>query len=250
LGDSLRRQLDGTTAYCTANNLELVETIRDEGFSGYHATHRRRGALGRFVKRFEAGEIKPGGVFIAEAFDRVTREPVRKAAQLFLTLINGGMDVHMLIIGVTFTAASIDRNVGELYMAIGMMVGAHGESHTKSNREREAWIARRNGGLGRNGVPSNLFPGWIIKTPKGPQLDRAKAKTGHRIRRLVATMACGQIAKLLNDEGVPLFNDRKRSREQPVWTNDMIQKFIRGRQTLGEQAIGRYKMSPTPTPAT
>ena len=61
-------------------------TIRDEGLSGYHGVHRKRGALGRFVKRFLAGEISAGGVFICEAFDRFTREAPRVAQQLFLTL--------------------------------------------------------------------------------------------------------------------------------------------------------------------
>jgi hypothetical protein len=36
LGDGARRQYARTIAYCEEHNLELVETIRDEGMSGFH----------------------------------------------------------------------------------------------------------------------------------------------------------------------------------------------------------------------
>ena len=49
------------------------------------------------------------------------------------------------------------------------------------------------------------------------------------------------MAKLFNDEGVPTLNTRKRpGRARPMWDKTAIHKIIRGRQVLGEQAIGRY----------
>lgn len=250
LGDSARRQYERAVAYCEANNLELVETIRDEGKSGLHGIHRKRGAFGRFVRRFLRGEIQVD-VFIAEAFDRFTREPVRIAQQLFLSLINGdeythgGLEVVTLIDGKRYTAESIDRNVGELYTSIALMLGAHMESKNKGDRIHEVWNApngRRNGGIGKEtGLPSNIFPAWIVKTKQGPKLDRAKAGTLHRIRKLVETTGCEQMAKSFNDEGVPTLNTRKRpGRITPLWDKTAIQKIVRGRQVLGEQAIGRY----------
>lgn len=75
LGDSLRRQLEGASAktYCNQHDLELVESIRDEGKSGYHGAHRKKRAFGRFVKRCASGGEIPPGVFICEGFDRFTR---------------------------------------------------------------------------------------------------------------------------------------------------------------------------------
>jgi DNA invertase Pin-like site-specific DNA recombinase len=251
LGDSARRQYDRTVTYCEANNLELVETIRDEGMSGLHGVHRKKGAFGRFVKRFLAGEIPADGVFICEGFDRFTREPVRIAQQLFLSLINGdenthgGLEVVTLIDGKRYTAESIDHNVGELYTSIALMLGAHMESKNKGDRIHEGWNApngRRNGGIGKEtGLPSNNFPAWIVKTKQGPELDKAKARTLNRICKLIETMGCEQMAKRFNDEGVPTLNTRKRpGRAALLWDKTAIQKMIRGRQVLGEQAIGRY----------
>ena len=250
LGDSARRQYERAVAYCEANNLELVETIRDEGMSGLHGIHRKKGAFGRFVRRFLRGEIQVD-VFIAEAFDRFTAKPVRIAQQLFLSLINGdesthgGLEVVTLIDGKRYTAESIDHNVGELYTSIALMLGAHIESKNKGDRIHEVWNApngRRNGGIGKEtGLPSNVFPAWIAKTKQGPKLDKAKAVTLHRIRKLVETKGCDQMAKLFNDEGVPTLNTRKRpGRARPMWDKTAIHKIIRGRQVLGEQAIGRY----------
>jgi DNA invertase Pin-like site-specific DNA recombinase len=246
LGDSARRQYAATLAYCVSHNLELLETVRDEGKSGLHGVHRRKGAFGRFVKRFLSGDLAPDAVFIAEAFDRFTREPPRIAQQLFLSLINGGMDVVTLMDGQHYSADSIDRNVGQLFMSIGLMLGAHMESKNKGTRTREAWDApkgRRNGGIGKEtGLPSNIFPGWINKTRSGPKLDQAKAKTLHRIRKLLPDMGLEQMAKLFNDEGVPPLSTRKRpGRDKPLWDKTTIQKIIRGRQVLGEQQIGRYQ---------
>jgi hypothetical protein len=250
LGDSKRRQLEATAAFCVANTLDLVESILDEGLSGYHGVHRKRGALGRFVKRFQDGEIPPGGVFIAEAFDRLSREPPRIAQQLFLTLINGGMDVHLTISGNTFTQKSIDANVGELFMAIGMMIGAHQESHNKAGREREAWKTRHVDPAMNivpywfdkfcNGLPVSGFKGLPKNSAFEVKPNAEKVAIIQRIFRDILTMGVEKLAKTLNDEGVPVLCARKRSRGIAVWDKTPLCTLIRGRQVLGEQAIGKY----------
>ena len=231
---------DRSVAYCEANNLELIETIRDEGLSGYHGVHRKRGAFGRFVKRFLAGEIPPGGVFIAEAFDRFTREPPRIAQQLFLQLINGGLDVVTLIDGQVYTAGTIDANAGQLFLSIGLMMGAHAESKHKADRIRETWIGRHAGKNGKEtGVASGVYPGWIVKTPNGPQLDKPKQRTLKRIAKMLLTSGTMEIAKKFNTEGVPTLTGRKRPRGYPTWNHATISALIRGRQVLGEVEIGK-----------
>jgi hypothetical protein len=136
---------------------------------------------------------------------------------------NGGLVVVTLIDGKRYSAESIDPNVGELFTSIGLMLGAHMESKNKGDRIHEGWDApktgRRNGGMGKKtGLPNNLYPAWIIKTPDGPKLDKAKVKTLHRIRTLLPPMGLEAIAKLLNDEGIPPLNCRKRpGRAVPLW---------------------------------
>jgi DNA invertase Pin-like site-specific DNA recombinase len=232
-GDSLRRQIDRTRKYCEAHNLTLIESIVDEGMSGYHGVHRKKGAFGRFVKRFQGGEIPPGGVFIAEGFDRITREPPRVAQALFLELINGGLDVVTLIDGQHYSAASLDANIGQLFMSIGLMLGAHAESKNKADRIRETWKKRRTD-------MTNNFPSWIVKTDTKPELDPAKKKVIKRIFKMVLEMGIGGICQKLNDEKEPIFDHRKRKRGVELWDKSQVRRLIRGRQVLGEQEVGQY----------
>src|ERR1700739_3092496 len=91
LANSLRRQVERTAAYCAEHGLTLDESLRDEGLSGYHGVHRKRGALGRFLARVKAGEIERGSVLVVEAFDRMSRQTPREAQEQFLSLINAGI---------------------------------------------------------------------------------------------------------------------------------------------------------------
>jgi DNA invertase Pin-like site-specific DNA recombinase len=234
LGDSLRRQLERTRQYCEKNDLTLVESIRDEGKSGYHGVHRKRGAFGRFVERFRRGEIPPGGVFIAEAFDRFTREPPHVAQALFLELINGCLDVVTLMDGQHYSAQLLDANIGQLFMSIGLMLGAHQESKNKADRIREGWKGRR------KNMQTNIYPSWFMNTEKGRVIDPAKQKIIKRIFRQIHEMGVGQLADLLNGEQAPTLNNRRRRRGKLLRDKMTIQKLIRGRQVLGEQQVGRY----------
>jgi len=189
-------------------------------------------------------------VFICEGFDRFTREPVRIAQQLFLSLINGdpdkgivGLEVVTLIDGKRYSADSIDRNVGELYTSIALMLGAHMESRNKGDRIREGWNApngRRNGGIGKKtGVANGIYPAWITKTKDGPELDKAKQNIIKRIFRMILTMGTMEIAKRLNAEGVPTLTSRKCRRGFNAWQHASISALIRGKQVLGLQPVGR-----------
>lgn len=228
LGDSLRRQLERTAAYCAEHGLILDESLTDQGLSGYHGTHRKRGALGRFLARVKVGEIPRGSVLIVEAFDRMSRQTPREAQEQFLSLINAGIEIVTLIDGQRFSAQSVDANAGQLFMSIGMMMGAHAESANKADRVRESWKKRR-GSLTIN------VPGWIIKTENGMELDSVKAEIIRRIFRDVLTMGIEKLVKKLNTEGTPILSLRK---QQSAWAP--MGQLIRGRQVLGFQEICHF----------
>ena len=155
LGDSLRRQTERTAAYCVEHGLDLDETLRDEGVSGFRGKHvGRRGALGRFLARVKAGEIPRGSVLIVEAFDRLSRQTPREALAQFLDLINAGIVVVTLIDGQQFDKTTVDANVGQIFLSIGLMLGAHSESKTKSDRVRASWGARRE-------KITRMIPAWL-----------------------------------------------------------------------------------------
>ena len=140
--DSLRRQIEATAAYCAAQNppLELDEDLRDPGWSAYTSKHIKAGALGGFLERLDSKQpnrIPADSTLIIEAKDRLNRATPREALPVFLDIINAGVTIVSLRDGQRYDMASTDANMGQLYMSIGLMFGAHADSQNKSARVSE-----------------------------------------------------------------------------------------------------------------
>lgn len=95
-GDSLRRQIERSAEYARAHGLELDHSLRDLGVSGFKGANRHFGALARFLTLVEAAKIERGSYLLVESLDRLSREEVLKALQLFLAIIHGGITVVTL----------------------------------------------------------------------------------------------------------------------------------------------------------
>src|SRR5271154_2896146 len=88
-GDSLRRQLEATKAYCERNNLLLDESLdlRDLGVSAFKGRNSTKGSLGRFIDLCERGEVAPGSALVVESLDRISRQSPRRAVALLSSLL-------------------------------------------------------------------------------------------------------------------------------------------------------------------
>jgi DNA invertase Pin-like site-specific DNA recombinase len=234
-GDSARRQLEATRKYCAEHNLELDEELRDEGLSGYKGIHRKKGALGRFLNRVQAGEIERGSRLIVEAFDRLSRQTPREALQQFLDIINAGIVIVTLIDQQRFDAASVDANIGQLFLSIGMMFGAHSDSKNKASRVKASWVPRRS-------RLTRMTPTWIRISADGADYE-VIPQCRIILERIFTECRDGigldRIAKRLNQDGVPCFSSRKRT--SAGWYDSYLRKIITGREVLGYVQIGEYK---------
>lgn len=74
MGHSEQRQLEAAEAWAKRKGLQLYEQKIDRGLSGYHGLHRKKGALGNFLKQVEEGLIPPGSILLVENIDRLSRE--------------------------------------------------------------------------------------------------------------------------------------------------------------------------------
>src|SRR5437763_647341 len=90
-GDSLRRQLELSRDYASRNDLELDETFRDAGISAYRGRNRHEGALANFIAQIDAGTIKAGSYLLVESLDRLSRQEVLTALELFTGIIRRGI---------------------------------------------------------------------------------------------------------------------------------------------------------------
>src|SRR5690242_20451651 len=87
LGDSKRRQLDGTAKWAAEVGVELVDHYSDLGISAFRGQNRRDTAdLARFLELVRLGKIERGHWLFIECLDRLSREEVLTALNLFTSL--------------------------------------------------------------------------------------------------------------------------------------------------------------------
>src|SRR5579871_5365899 len=92
-GDSIRRQREWSSKYAAKKGWPLDAPIVDEAKSGYKGEHVKGGAFGRFLDDVTAGRVKAGSVLLVEDLDRVSRQQTSVALQMFLSLLNSGIDI-------------------------------------------------------------------------------------------------------------------------------------------------------------
>src|SRR5262245_21809613 len=94
-GDSIRRQTEAAAAWCARNGIALdnLTTLRDLGRSAFTGAHREnpdRNALAAFLRLVEDGKVPRGSYLVIENLDRLSREDIRPALSLLLSLIDSG----------------------------------------------------------------------------------------------------------------------------------------------------------------
>jgi DNA invertase Pin-like site-specific DNA recombinase len=226
---SQQRQIENTAAYCAEHGLELDETLRDLGKSAYKSKHIKNGALGRFLERLapnHSSHIPNDTILIVEAMDRLNRAAPREALAVFLDIINHGVTIVTLCDKQRYDKASIDANMGQLFLSIGLMFGAHMESRNKGNRVKASWTSRRT-------RVTKMTPGWITVV-NGKYLVRPEcsAVIEYIFEQCRDGIGLDKIAATLNAKGVPPFSTRTRT--SAGWYDSYIRKMITGRTILGE----------------
>ncbi|TKE91828.1 recombinase family protein, partial [Vibrio kanaloae] len=81
-GDSYRRQLAATQAYCDANGYELdteLSIYKELGVSGFKGDQEH---LKQFINDCETGKVKKGSLLVVENLDRLSRQAINVAMRL------------------------------------------------------------------------------------------------------------------------------------------------------------------------
>ncbi|WP_435016673.1 recombinase family protein [Tundrisphaera sp. TA3] len=228
LGDSTRRQLDASRAWCERNNFVLDESLRitDSGVSAYRGKNVKEGALAGFLKLVEDGKIPTGSILILESLDRLTREEIPEALTLFMKILSAGVTIQTLTPERTHTRSSIGDIAGIIEPII-IFSRANEESAMKSSRSKANWTQKRK--LAREGKQVTTHcPWWLEMGHKGFQEipDRADV-----VRKMYEMRSSGltipAIQKWLNESGV-------KPRFAKAWNASMISHILKTRTVLGE----------------
>ena len=144
-GNSLSRQLDLSREYAKENGLYLDEsmTMQDLGLSAYSGEHIKRGALGVFLNMVKAGKVPKDSVLLVESLDRISREQVLDAFDLFTKIIRNGIRIVTFTGGIEYSESTLNANIGQLMISLTIMSRAYEESLQKSKRIAAAWKNKR-----------------------------------------------------------------------------------------------------------
>jgi DNA invertase Pin-like site-specific DNA recombinase len=231
-GDSLRRQTDAATEWCSRNGVQLdtAMTFRDLGRSAYTGQHRcnpDRHALAAFLKLVEADKVPRGSYLIIENLDRLSREHIQPALLLALNLLQAGIRIVQLKPAeMVFDDKSDTLPVMMMMMELSR---GHGESALKSERLTAAWAQKKVRARKSGDILTRRLPAWVEESGGRLRLIPERAAAVKRVFQLAAA-GYGQMAivKRLVEEGVAPFGDSKQ------WVKSYVAKILGDRRAVGE----------------
>jgi DNA invertase Pin-like site-specific DNA recombinase len=233
-GDSLRRQTDLAKRYAEARGLVLDDqlTYHDLGVSGYSGANAQRGKLAEFLEAVEKGVVPRGSFLLVESLDRISRQNPYDALQILQRIVNGGVTLVTLMgEPKVYSLHSVKSSPMALMEFLLIATRAHEESATKQRRAKEAWkAAMAKAGKGESRGAS-ACPSWIRASNDGQSWEPIPERVAV-VRRIFELARNGtgkdSIAKLLNSEGVPTFNEAKQ------WWGSYINRILNNRAVIGE----------------
>lgn len=234
-GDSHRRQLQAVQDYCQQHGLDLAQdeeyTFFDKGRSAYKGKHiTDDGELARFLKLVEDGSIPPGSVLLVESFDRLSRERVQIALSRFLDLLNQDIQIVTLMDGRRYDSSS---DVTDILVSIIYMSRAHEESATKAVRVSSAWQNKHTQSRKERTPFGANCPYWLELVDGKYTVIDDRANVVRDVFKL-ATEGRGKIAiaTVLNERGVPVFNDRRKDAPSQ-WSGAIVSKLLGNERVRG-----------------
>lgn len=243
-GHSLDRQLDLTRAYAKEKNLELVEDLRDIGFSAHDGANVERGKLGLFLKALENGEIEKESVLLVESLDRLSRKSARQAFKQFNDILDYGIEIHTIFDRQIYTSETVDKDPGQLFSSIGYMLRAYSESAEKSKRLKKRWQSNRDN-LDKK-ILTSICPAWLKANDSKTQFVEIpeRVQTIRTIFDLAIDHGMGTLAIAnhlnKNPEKYPRFtlplkvNRAKDGRSLTGWQKSYVTKILNSPAVYGE----------------
>ena len=228
-GDSLRRQTELSKAYAERSGLTLVEDFKlhDIGVSAFKGDNAATGALRRFLEAVENGKILQGSYLLVESLDRLSRDKITSAMQLFLSITEGGVNIVTLSDNQVYRAGQTD--FPQLVYSMAIMSRANEESRIKSQRVGAAWKNKQV--LASTKKLTAMVPSWLRLSDDRSRFDLIDERV-EVVRRIYRMASEGygtySITATLNREAVPAFGRSKG------WNDSYVEKILKNRAVLGE----------------
>ena len=244
-GDSLRRQVEAAANWCAKSGVKLdtSTTLHDLGKSAYLGEHRKnpdRHALAAFLKLIEAGKVPRGSYLVVENLDRLSREHLRAAVTLFLSIQESGINI------VTTSPEKVYRHDSQdmidIIIAVVELSRGHSESAVKSERVGAAWAekkaaaaagkpqpVKRQNRVNGMSIITHMLPAWVREVGGKLELIPEAADAVRRVYEL-ARNGYGQVVtaqKMRAEKVKPIgYTDH--------WTRPYISILLSDRRAVGD----------------
>lgn len=231
-GDSLRRQTELSESYAAKHGLTLDASLHlhDLGLSAFDRSNIERGALGGFLEAIKRGRIVPGSFLLVESLDRLSRDKVLAALEIFISILRQGVTIVTLADNMVYSAESVGDNFSSLIISITIMARAHEESAMKSRRILAAWEGKR-ARIGEKKLTARC-PSWLKLNDNRTEFEfiPERAELVMEIIGMVkAGMGQALIAKRLNARSEPPVSTHGKG-----WHASYIYKIITSTALYGE----------------
>lgn len=231
-GDSVRRQASKRDDWCARNNvtLDTSRTLHDLGKSAFKGDHRKNpdtNALAAFLALVDDGKIARGSYLLIESLDRLTREHIVPAVNLFTGILLAG--VRIVQLSPIEMIYDDKADMGHIMIAIVELSRGNSESQTKSDRVGNAWANKKQKAATQKTPLTKRLPAWLEMRDGNIVIVPEKADTVRKIFTLASNgYGIKAITKKLNKDATPTIARAKH------WALSYVGKLLDNRAVIGE----------------
>lgn len=226
-GDSLRRQLENGEAWIKQNKHTPASlNLRDLGVSAFRGKNKHKGALSKFLEAVEEGRVERGSILLVEHLDRLSRQGVDEAYELFRKILKAGVKIAVLRPYERVYSETDLHSPMTLFEPLMLFWLSWEESEKKSKRVGDYWEHMRT----KTGPFSRRRPSWL-DWDEDAHVFKIKPDAAKAIRYIAKRALEGVGQKQILRECSEKFPALGRSGK---WNGSYITKIMLDRALIGE----------------
>ena len=226
----LDRQADSFLPFCERHGLiPNPDPLIDRGLSAFHGKHRRKGALGAFIRAAQSGQVPAGSVLVVDDLSRFSREPSSRSEQLLHQLWDEGLALGIVSEDKVVDRQTYDKDLSVQVMLMTLRKLHNEESATKSRLIADVWERRRLAAAQGQKYPA-ARPFWCDwdKASNDFKLNDQAIIPPLMVQLSIEGKGMTQIAAYVNALGF-------RNSSGKPFTYSWVRRILADRRLLGEQ---------------
>jgi DNA invertase Pin-like site-specific DNA recombinase len=214
--------------------------LHDLGVSAFRGQNAATDHLAAFREAIRLGKVLPGDVLLVESLDRLSREDIDPAWELFRSTLKSGVEIYTREPERHYLPADLS-NFGTRIEVQAYMLRAYNESATKSMRGKSYWAAMRDLMVNKRKPIHKVLPAWLRLSPDRQRFEiiPEAAKSIKLIFQWAGEgMGINPVTARLNREGI------KPIGQANSWRHSYVAKLLQDKTVIGHYQPHVMKMVP------